>query len=174
MDMIKKCLKSWIFWLILSVIIFVVGVYYREIVDNSWWGYDYYDNCIHSNCIHSYPSYDYYDENFFWLILVLLMVSNIMCLVNLSRKDGIRRLLTVTICSFAIFLFLSIGYEEDLFDYDILESISMLSFFFVFMPAWTLTLLRLVRKNKNNGETENDKEKINVTEEENLGEKVEK
>jgi hypothetical protein len=58
-----------------------------------------------------------------------------MCLVNLSRKDGIRRLLTVTICSFAIFLFLSIGYEEDLFDYDILESISMLSFFFVFMPA---------------------------------------
>jgi hypothetical protein len=32
----------------------------------------------------------------------------------------------------------------------------------------------LVRKNKNNGEIENDKEKINVTEEENLGEKVEK
>lgn len=164
MNLVKKCLKSWGFWLILSIIILGVGIYYWQSLDNYYWEfvYDYY----------RWAPYNYYnyDEIFGWIILSLFMISNIMCLINLSRKDGIRRLLTVTICSFAIFLFLTMSYDADIFDFDIFETISMLIFFFVFMPAWTLTLLKLVWRNKGKSEDESKQEKR--VEEEKLDEKT--
>lgn len=103
-----------------------------------------------------YESLSYYDEYLELLISTLFMVFNVICLINLSRKDGIRRLLTVTICSFSIFLFWNIGYREDIFYYEITDILANLSLFFVCMPAWTLTLLKLVWRDKSEEETKND------------------
>ena len=98
----------------------------------------------------------YYDEYLELLIPTLFMIFNVLCLVNLSRKDGIRRLLTVTICSFSIFLFWNIGYREDVFYYEIIDILANLALFFVCIPAWTLTLLKLVWGDKSKEETKND------------------
>jgi len=128
--MIKRCLKSWIFWLLMSILVLCVACYYESL--------------------------SYYDEYLELLISTLFMVFNVICLINLSRKDGIRRLLTVTICSFSIFLFWNIGYREDIFYYEITDILANLSLFFVCMPAWTLTLLKLVWRDKSEEETKND------------------
>jgi hypothetical protein len=128
--MIKRCLKSWIFWLLMSILVLGVACYYESL--------------------------SYYDEYLELLISTLFMVFNVICLINLSRKDGIRRLLTVTICSFSIFLFWNIGYREDIFYYEITDILANLSLLFVCMPAWTLTLLKLVWRDKSEEETKND------------------
>lgn len=107
--MIKRCLKSRIFWLLMSILVLGIAYYYWEISS-------------------------YYDEYAELLITTLFMVFNVLCLVNLSRKNWIKRLLTILICSFAISLFWNIGYQEDFFDYDLLYSISALLFFFVYLP----------------------------------------
>ena len=128
--MVKRCLKSWIFWLLMSILVLGVACFYESL--------------------------SYYDEYLELLISTLFMVFNVICLINLSRKDGIRRLLTVTICSFSIFLFWNIGYREDIFYYEITDILANLSLFFVCMPAWTLTLLKLVWRDKSEEETKND------------------
>ena len=99
--------------------------------------------------------YDYYDDSFELTYISIFMISNIICFVNLSRKNGIKRLLTILICSFAISLFWNIGYREEFTDNDLLYNICGLLFFFVSIPVWMLILLKLVWRDKPEDETEN-------------------
>lgn len=134
--MVKRCLKSWIFWMLISVIIiWVVFLYWEEM-------------------------YDYYGEAVELIFFSLLITSSILCLINLSRKNGIRRLLIILICSFAFSLFWNISYREEFADSDLLYSLCALLFFFVCIPSWTLILLKLVWKNKFEDETKNKDKKL--------------
>lgn len=124
MNMVKKCLKSWIFWLLMSIIIFVL-----------------------------------FDLSERYILGVFLILSNIICLTYFSQKNGIKKLLTITICSFSAYLFCYVGYNEMLLDNAIIEYISSLLLVFLFIPAWTLTLLKLVWRDKadNTSKDENKK-----------------
>lgn len=138
--MVKKCLKSRIFWMLISIIIIgTIFLYWEEM-------------------------YDYYGETVELIFFCLLITSTTLCLINLSRKNGIRRLLTILTCSFAFSLFWNISYREDFADNDLLYSLCALLFFFVCIPSWTLILLKLVWKDKSDDiDKDEDKKLIKKT-----------
>lgn len=119
MERFKSWLKSWVFWLIVSVILFAVLI--RLL--NGW---------------------KVGDDRLF-VIMLLLEAAIVMLLLNLSRKSWMKALLTILISCFAVlFLFVLAGMLD--ISPDFFVGVLMPLLFALIIPAGAMTLLKLVWK----------------------------
>ena len=121
MEKFKSWLKSWIFWLIVSVILLAVFIF---LISDWMIG----------------------DDRLFVLML-LIGASIVMLLINIPKENLMKVLLTVLVSSFSVlllFLLASIlGISPDFF-----EGVLLPLLFALIIISWPMVLLKLIWKNK--------------------------
>lgn len=119
MERIKSWLKSWIFWLIVSIILLVVLI----VLSNGW----------------------KVGDDWLFVIMLLVEAAVVMLLLNLSRKNWMKVLLTVLISSVSALFLFSISSMLGIYP-DFFEEILIPLLLALIIPSGAMTLLKLVWK----------------------------
>ena len=119
MERFKSWLKSWVFWLIVSVILFAILI--RLLAD-----------------------WKVADDRLF-LIMLLVAAAIVMLLLNLSRKNWMKVLLTVLVSSFALLLLFVLAGMLDISP-DFFEGVLLPLLFALIIISWPMVLLKLIWK----------------------------